>query len=547
MPGAQVRTLNKKLSQIFRLRGLSVRPDAMQPLYDILQGDESWETTLQALLVEVQQQQLKNGNVDAKAIRAAIGNLRTRAAHKPTLPLEVIGAFNMQPIRFDNQRRTLTAEPGPTSLHAEAASKSSMYTLRMQMVEQRTRRHEMFRPPVTTQAVAQKEYISLTSIDALLGRTGTHVVLGLLTESEEGVFSLEDGHSSIQLDLSDAALTNGLFTRHSIVLAEGEVMPNGTFAVRQLGMPPPELRARSTASLGNLDPLRPTHSGSPSSVLALPAASAPADAASGVAAQNAMLVVLSDVHLDEPAVLAQLGRLFAGYEQVGAGQVGSGRTAVPLATFFTFVLCGNFTSAAHAAATAHAADLRSLFDNLAALLAKTPLLARHAHFVFVPGPDDATLGGVDVLPRASLPRSLCGELVDGLSHAHLTTSPARLILCGQTVVVHREEVLVKARRACVLPPPADADEALNEHLLKTLVDQAHLCPLPPAEAAVYWQYDHALWLHPAPDVLILADRQHQFQHTYEETLAFNPGAFAADFAWMVYRPSNRQVEASSLE
>ena len=57
------------------------------------------------------------------------------------------------------------------------------------------------------------------------------------------------------------------------------------------------------------------------------------------------------------------------------------------------------------------------------------------------------------------------------------------------------------------------------------------------QSAAYWQYDHALWLHPSPDVLILADRQQQYQHTYEETTAFNPGAFAADFSWMVYRPS----------
>ena len=45
----------------------------------------------------------------------------------------------------------------------------------------------------------------------------------------------------------------------------------------------------------------------------------------------------------------------------------------------------------------------------------------------------------------------------------------------------------------------------------------------------------------------LADRQQQYQHTYEETLAFNPGGFAADLSWMVYRPGNREAEASSLE
>ena len=42
---AERRALNKRLSQIFRMRGLALRPDAMQPLYDLLHNDEDgWET-----------------------------------------------------------------------------------------------------------------------------------------------------------------------------------------------------------------------------------------------------------------------------------------------------------------------------------------------------------------------------------------------------------------------------------------------------------------------------------------------------------------------
>ena len=77
--------------------------------------------------------------------------------------------------------------------------------------------------------------------------------------------------------------------------------------------------------------------------------------------------------------------------------------------------------------------------------------------------------------------------------------------------------------------------------------QAYLCPLPPSEAPVYWEKDAAMWLHPAPDVLVIADRQEQFQHVYEETLAYNPGSFGASNHWMVYRPAAREAEASSLD
>ena len=205
------------------------------------------------------------------------------------------------------------------------------------------------------------------------------------------------------------------------------------------------------------DLLRPSAS-SPTSVVAAPSTSTAAARGGGggkaaqIATENAMLIVLSDVWLDSPAVLKNLATLFEGYEFVGKDTVGSGRAAVPRASFFTFVLCGNFTSNAVAAPSAVGSRLKGTFKDLATLLAKTPTLATHAHFVLVAGPDDPTLSTPDVLPRAGLARSLCTDLLQTLGHCELVSSPARIVLCEQTIVVHREELLVKARRACILPP-----------------------------------------------------------------------------------------------
>ena len=454
---AQQRTLNKKLSQIFRMRGLAVSPDAMQPLYDVLQGDEGWEQTLQAVLHELQRQDLKSGQVDADAIRTAISALRQRVTAKPKLALEVIDAFSMPSARFDKQRKTLVPEHGPPSLHAAASAKAAMHAQRLALVEQRVRRHDIFKPPVLANGVAPKEHLELTGIDALLGRSGVRVVLGLLAEMEDGCFGIEDAHAAVPIDLSEAAVTPGLFTRHAIVLAEGEVLPSGVFKIRQLGFPPPESIQLSNDSLGGFDLLHPSAS-SPTSVVAAPSTSTAAARGGGggkaaqIATENAMLIVLSDVWLDSPAVLKNLATLFEGYEFVGKDTVGSGRAAVPRASFFTFVLCGNFTSNAVAAPSAVGSRLKGTFKDLATLLAKTPTLATHAHFVLVAGPDDPTLSTPDVLPRAGLARSLCTDLLQTLGHCELVSSPARIVLCEQTIVVHREELLVKARRACILPP-----------------------------------------------------------------------------------------------
>ena len=122
-----------------------------------------------------------------------------------------------------------------------------------------------------------------------------------------------------------------------------------------------------------------------------------------------------------------------------------------------------------------------------------------------------------------------------------------MLVCGQQVVIAREGLLAKMKRCVVVPPNVEAETAdLHKHLVKTLLDQAHLNPLPPNDSAAYSKHHHALWLHPAPEVLVLAARGNQYDVEYEDTLAFNPGAFATTFSWQVYYPETRKAEVSSL-
>jgi len=227
MPTAQQRALNKKLSQIFRMRGLTVRPDAMPLLYDFLETDEeNWEAKLQALLAAVQREPLKDSAVDGAVIRKALGQVATQSARSTELPLEVIDAFAMTAVRYAAVRQAFLPAPAG-SLHGPAESKQTMLALRLHLLEQRLKRNKLFKPPALSHGVASKEHIVLTHLDALLGRKGSRVVLGLLTEKEEGQYYLEDTHSSVPLDLSQAETQRGFFTRNACVLMEGEVQPPG--------------------------------------------------------------------------------------------------------------------------------------------------------------------------------------------------------------------------------------------------------------------------------------------------------------------------------
>lgn len=83
-------------------------------------------------------------------------------------------------------------------------------------------RSTTFSAPVLRSANAD-EHLQLTPIDSLLGSTGVRNVLGMLTQLQEGRWYLEDEKANIQVDLSNASITAGLFTEGVVVVARGAI------------------------------------------------------------------------------------------------------------------------------------------------------------------------------------------------------------------------------------------------------------------------------------------------------------------------------------
>ena len=81
----------------------------------------------------------------------------------------------------------------------------------------------------------------------------------------------------------------------------------------------------------------------------------------------------------------------------------------------------------------------------------------------------------------------------------------------------------------------------------SLLDQAHLCPLPLEVKPLFWDLDHSMRLTPLPHLLILGDRTEKFVHSYNGCVVTNPGSFSADSSFIVYRPAERVVELSQLD
>lgn len=80
------------------------------------------------------------------------------------------------------------------------------------------------------------------------------------------------------------------------------------------------------------------------------------------------------------------------------------------------------------------------------------------------------------------------------------------------------------RRHIVINPTKKEDELdLTELLAYSILDQAHLCPLPLETRPVYWELDYTLRLTPLPHLLILADKVDQYSYCYKDCNVVNPG------------------------
>ena len=78
---------------------------------------------------------------------------------------------------------------------------------------------------------------------------------------------------------------------------------------------------------------------------------------------------------------------------------------------------------------------------------------------------------------------------------------------------------------------------ITEHLVATVLDQGHLCPLPLTSRPIHWKYDHALRLHPQPTLVVLADHTEGYNWKYTGCEAANAGSFASDGSFGVFRPA----------
>lgn len=137
---------------------------------------------------------------------------------------------------------------------------------------------------------------------------------------------------------------------------------------------------------------------------------------------------------------------------------------------------------------------------------------------------------------------------------------------AREVVVFRSDVAARLRAAALLPPnsghsghgngsgasaAATGASATFEHAALTLLQQAHVCPLPLDAAPVSWDADGGLRLYPLPHALVLAGggrgggkgAARGCDASFEGVECFDPGSFSKCGSFRGYAPADGSVES----
>lgn len=513
----------KRLQNRFKLHGINLMSDALEAVLKAMTKEFfSEDFMVESIISEIQKQHLKSSILNKSNVEALLKAIVNDKKLENNV-FTFIDAFDVPKNEYDPVRKRFYKFTGKLSVLAEAPSKTNLYRERLQLLQQKLLHDANFIRPALAIEGAEAQHKELTPLQSLAGSSGRKYILGLISQLEDGRFFLEDLGSSVPLDLQDATTMTGLYTENSMVVVDGELTRDGVLKATFLGSPSVELRDVSLEFTAGLDFFG---GGVPD-----PEAYRKLKLVEKTATKD-VFIFIADVILDDEKTFSRLGTVLDGYENVAV---------VPS----LFVLIGNFSSHNCSLAFYDFSRLRSLFTKLGKLICDHPRIKENSRFVFVPGPKDP--GPANVLPRPRLPKFFVDELSELLPTAVFASNPCRIKWYSQEIVVFREDLLYRMRRSCVVPPSSEETSDLFEHMVATVLQQSHLCPLPLSLQPIFWDYDHALRLYPLPDVVVIADSAEQKTFKYEGVTVFNPGSFSVDKTFTYYLPSSLETDENLVE
>lgn len=448
--------------------------------------------------------------------------------------------------------------------------------------------------------------------------------------NDRSLFSGIDGDDKADAHTGGRSKRIGFIVKGACVVAVGKWTPEG-YLVKRLELPPGETREVTLSAQNHTDTF----------------GLAPHDQRSALeierAATSDVIIFVSRPHLDNSSVHFNLSKMFGILKDHSEDELSK----------MTFVFIGDFCGKAvamgeisHASGTTVTTvpsnstvtgivdptlpyiqgreGYAALFTQLAATIsAANSKAAQHSRFVFVPGPRDLSiLRGV--LPQPPMPLDgVLGGFMKKIPHTTSASNPCRLRFLTKEIVIARSDFYQSLRcesfavaTGAGKPTPknphkkgsagvVDVDEDDNannnseqqqeqpfEHVVKTIVDHAHLFPsipssfaMPSASATtnpnnvslmpnqnhklvatssataatlsatsssqvmqrnIIWAQDHALRLSPLPHFLVLCDQTAEWSCTYRGCKVLNPGSFSSTSSFVWFEPAEGNVTFNTI-
>ncbi|CAI2350540.1 unnamed protein product [Caenorhabditis sp. 36 PRJEB53466] len=510
--------LRREIVRSFQIHAFELKKEAVKLCVKLFldHDQETRKKWMNKMIEMLKKQTLQSSLISEELIKDTFRQCKSKGPTDAGRLLNVFDAFSLPPYDYYPEMKKMILRKEKTSLAAETFSFSHATRQRFLLVQQRAER------------CASLKNIKFTTCEILgLNKTiDSVVVLGMLTQPKADCFHVEDLTGSIEVAFKPKNEQNpgtkfheALFHEHSIAIFEG-MFENGVLTVNEVAQVPMESAEITRKELssnenwfGGEDKIAFRCSDRLRTALQKQ--------------EETSIIFLSEVFFDDKMVMKALFELLKGYKD-----------QPPVA----IILCGNFCSRPRQTDTIDLLDrgFRWLANQLSSLkneYAKT-------QFIFVPGPDDPFVD--TVLPRPHLP-SLLFKHVSPIISCTFASNPCRIQFASLEIVVFRANMIKKMCRHAI---NEIVDETtIPKRFAKSVLSQAHLCPLPPNIVPVLPDFSHSLALHPLPDLLITADHFDSFIEKFNGigTIVSNPGSFSSnDYAFQVYYPSQNRVEASQI-
>ncbi len=238
--------MEREIIKRFKSRGWSITSAAIKGLISTLQKDcgDDWKEWLTKVLTDIKErsekQEVKSTVIDEDLMKEVVGYLTMDDDDREHKKFKLVDSFNMPRISFDEKAKSYNLDPEPSyNLHPDVDSRARMYRERLLLATQRAQRVSKFGTRGITSSTSGNNANVLSTIESLLGDSGKRILLGMLTQPEEGKWFLEDLGNTIWLDLSEAKCVASFYAENSIVLVQGEMSQSDSkrFKVDAMALP----------------------------------------------------------------------------------------------------------------------------------------------------------------------------------------------------------------------------------------------------------------------------------------------------------------------